>query len=306
MIGGRNIVANYLCLKKNIFGRYKMTISMQALQEAADYIMQQTPLRPRIAFTLGSGMGPLADELQNATTIPYADIPHFARSTVQGHAGQLVIGELQGHTVLAMQGRYHFYEGHDMQAITLPVRVMKLLGVEIFIVTNAAGGLNQTFSVGDLMLITDHINFTGMAGHHPLIGANLDAFGPRFPDMSTPYDLELQAMARRAAQQAGFTLQEGVYVSLSGPSFETPAEIRFLQIVGGDAVGMSTAPEVVVARHSGIRVLGISGISNVAITDTTSDRETTHEEVLEASHIMASKLVQLVKGVLAELANPAE
>lgn len=283
-----------------------MTISIQALQEAADYIMAQTPLRPRIAFTLGSGMGPLADELQNATIIPYADIPHFARSTVQGHAGQLVIGELRGHTVLAMQGRYHFYEGHDMQAITLPVRVMKLLGVEIFIVTNAAGGLNQTFSVGDLMLITDHINFTGMAGHHPLIGANLDTFGPRFPDMSTPYDLELQAMARRAAQQAGFTLQEGVYVSLSGPSFETPAEIRFLQIIGGDAVGMSTAPEVVVARHSGIRVLGISGISNVAITDTTSDRETTHEEVLEASHIMASKLVQLVKGVLAELASSAE
>ncbi len=283
-----------------------MTISMQALQEAADYIMAQTPLRPRIAFTLGSGMGPLADELQNVTIIPYADIPHFARSTVQGHAGQLVIGELQGHTVLAMQGRYHFYEGHDMQAVTLPVRVMKLLGVEIFIVTNAAGGLNQTFSVGDLMLITDHINFTGMAGHHPLIGANLDAFGPRFPDMSTPYDLELQAMARRAAQQAGFTLQEGVYVSLAGPSFETPAEIRFLQIVGGDAVGMSTAPEVVVARHSGIRVLGISGISNVAITDTTSDRETTHEEVLEASHIMAGKLIQLVKGVLAELADTAE
>jgi len=283
-----------------------MTISMQALQEAADYIMAQTPLRPRIAFTLGSGMGPLADELQNVTIIPYADIPHFARSTVQGHAGQLVIGELQGHTVLAMQGRYHFYEGHDMQAVTLPVRVMKLLGVEIFIVTNAAGGLNQTFSVGDLMLITDHINFTGMAGHHPLIGANLDAFGPRFPDMSTPYDLELQAMARRAAQQAGFTLQEGVYVSLAGPSFETPAEIRFLQIVGGDAVGMSTAPEVVVARHSGSRVLGISGISNVAITDTTSDRETTHEEVLEASHIMAGKLIQLVKGVLAELADTAE
>jgi len=276
-------------------------ISMQQIKEAAEFIRQQTPLRPTIALTLGSGMGPLAAEITDATIIPYADIPHFARSTVPGHAGQLVIGKLQGHTVLAMQGRYHFYEGHSMQAITLPVRVMKLLGIEIFIVTNAAGGLNQSFSVGDLMLITDHINFTGMAGHHPLRGPNLDEFGPRFPDMSTPYDLELQAMARKAAQQAGFTLQSGVYVSLAGPSFETPAEIRFLQIIGGDAVGMSTAPEVVVARHSGIRVLGISGISNVAITDTTSNQKTTHEEVLEASQMMASKLIKLVKGVLAEL-----
>ncbi len=277
------------------------TITTQQIQEAADFIRQQTSLQPTIALTLGSGMGPLAAEITNATVIPYADIPHFARSTVQGHAGQLVIGKLQGHTVLAMQGRYHFYEGHSMQSVTLPVRVMKLLGIEIFIVTNAAGGLNQSFSVGDLMLITDHINFTGMAGHHPLRGPNLDEFGPRFPDMSTPYDLELQAMARKAAQRAGFTLQEGVYVSLAGPSFETPAEIRFLQIIGGDAVGMSTAPEVVVARHSDIRVLGISGISNVAITDTTSDQKTTHEEVLEASQMMASKLIKLVKGVLTEL-----
>lgn len=283
-----------------------MTNTIQAIQQAADYILAQTNLRPRIAFTLGSGMGPLADEIENATRIPYTDIPYFAQSTVPGHAGQLVIGTLNGQPVLAMQGRYHFYEGHSMQSITLPVRVMKLLGVEIFIVTNAAGGLNPSFSVGDLMLITDHINFTGMAGHHPLVGTNLDAFGPRFPDMSTPYDLELQEMARHAAQQAGFPLQEGVYVSLSGPSFETPAEIRFLKIIGGDAVGMSTAPEVVVARHSGIRVLGISGISNVAITDTTSEQKTSHEEVLQASQTMASKLIGLVKGVLLALAASAE
>jgi len=277
------------------------TYTMQDFEEAANYIRQQTAHRPVIALTLGSGMGPLANEIKNPTVIPYHTIPSFVQSTVQGHAGQMVIGTLQGHTVLAMQGRFHFYEGHSMQTVTMPIRVLKLLGIEIFIVTNAAGGLNQSFNVGDLMLITDHINFTGMAGHHPLRGVNFDDFGPRFPDMSTPYDLELQEMARHAAQQAGFTLQEGVYVNLSGPSFETPAEIRFLQIIGGDAVGMSTAPEVVVARHSGIRVLGISGISNVTITDTTSKRKTTHEEVLEASQVMASKLIALVKGVLAEL-----
>jgi len=279
------------------------TITIPQIQEAADFICRQTPLRPKIALTLGSGMGPLAAEITHTTIIPYTDIPYFAPSTVSGHAGQLVIGKLQGHTVLAMQGRYHFYEGHSIQSVTLPVRVMKLLGVEIFVVTNAAGGLNQSFAVGDLMLITDHINFTGMAGHHPLRGPNLDDFGPRFPDMSTPYDLELQAMAQAAARRAGFTLQQGVYVSLAGPSFETPAEIRFLKIIGGDAVGMSTAPEVVVARHSGIRVLGISGISNVAITDTASNQKTSHEEVLAASRMMASKLIKLVKGILIEMSN---
>lgn len=278
-------------------------LSMQEFKEAAAYIKQQTPHSPKVALVLGSGMGPLAEEIATPTYVPYADIPHFARSTVQGHAGRMVIGTLQGQTVLAMQGRTHFYEGHSMQAITMPIRVLRLLGIETLVVTNAAGGLNPAFQVGDLMLITDHINFTGMAGHNPLRGPNFDEFGPRFPSMVTPYDLNLQAIARQSARKAGITLQEGVYISLSGPTFETPAEIRFLRTIGGDAVGMSTAPEVVVARHSGIRVLGISGITNIAITDPAGGGQTTHEEVLAASQIISSKLIAVVKGALTELAS---
>ncbi len=274
-------------------------LSMQAFKEAAACIKQQTPHSPTVALVLGSGMGPLAEEIGEPTYVPYADIPHFTRSTVPGHAGRMVIGLLQGQTVLAMQGRTHFYEGHSMQAITMPIRVLRLLGIKTLVVTNAAGGLNPAFHVGDLMLITDHINFTGMAGYNPLRGPNFDEFGPRFPSMVTPYDLELQQVARRAAQQAEISLQEGVYVSLSGPTFETPAEIRFLRAIGGDAVGMSTAPEVVVARHSGMRVLGISGITNIAITDPTSGGQTTHEEVLAAGRTISSKLIAVVKGVLA-------
>lgn len=279
----------------------KETYTLTDYQEAVDYVLGKTNLRPKIALTLGSGMGPLAEKIEDATIIPYNTIPHFPGSTVQGHAGQLVIGTLQGHTVMAMQGRTHFYEGHSMQAITMPVRMMKLLGIEIFIVTNAAGGLNQSFNVGDLMLITDHINLLGMTGFNPLIGPNQDEFGVRFPDMATPYDLELQAKARKAAQEAGIRLQEGVYVGLSGPCFETPAEIRFLQVIGGDAVGMSTVSEVVAARHSKIRVLGISGITNVAITDPTSGGKTTHDEVLEAGKSISGKLVAVVSGILSEL-----
>jgi len=279
------------------------TLTMQDFQEATDYINKQTSHSPKVALVLGSGMGPLAEEIANPTYMPYADIPHFARSTVPGHAGRLVIGTLQGQTVLAMQGRTHFYEGHSMQAITMPIRVLKLLGIETLVVTNAAGGLNPAFRVGDLMLITDHINFTGMAGHNPLRGPNFDEFGPRFPSMVTPYDLDLQAVARQSAQEAGVTLQEGVYVSLSGPTFETPAEIRFLRAIGGDAVGMSTAPEVVVARHSGLRVLGISGITNIAITDPTSGGQTTHEEVLAASQMISAKLIAVVKATLTRLAG---
>jgi len=179
------------------------TLTMQDFQEATDYINKQTSHSPKVALVLGSGMGPLAEEIANPTYMPYADIPHFARSTVPGHAGRLVIGTLQGQTVLAMQGRTHFYEGHSMQAITMPIRVLKLLGIETLVVTNAAGGLNPAFRVGDLMLITDHINFTGMAGHNPLRGPNFDEFGPRFPSMVTPYDLDLQAVARQSAQGSG-------------------------------------------------------------------------------------------------------
>jgi len=277
----------------------EQSLSMQDFEEAAAYVKQQTSHSPTVALVLGSGMGPLAEEIRDPTYVPYADIPHFARSTVPGHAGRMVIGLLQGQTVLAMQGRTHFYEGHSMQAITMPIRVLRLLDIQTLVVTNAAGGLNPAFHVGDLMLITDHINFTGMAGHNPLRGPNFDEFGPRFPSMVTPYDFKLQQVARQVARQANLTLQEGVYVSLSGPTFETPAEIRFLRAIGGDAVGMSTAPEVVVARHSGMRVLGISGITNIAITDPTSGGQTTHEEVLAAGRTISSKLMAVVKGVLA-------
>lgn len=277
------------------------TYTYEMFVEAADYIRRQTTHRPQIALILGSGMGPLAEEIASPVIIPYADIPHFPPSGVEGHAGRLVIGRLQGRAVMAMQGRAHYYEGHAMQTVTFPIRVMQALGVRMLIVTNAAGGLNDSFRVGDLMLITDHINLTGIAGHNPLRGPNLEPFGPRFPDMVAPYDLDLQEKARQAAREAGFPLREGVYINVAGPSFETPAEIRFLRLIGGDAVGMSTAPEVVVARHGGMRVLGISGIANIAITDPASGGQTTHEEVLAGSKVIAPKLIALVKGVLAKL-----
>jgi purine-nucleoside phosphorylase len=199
------------------------------------------------------------------------------------------------------QGRVHYYEGYSMQRITLMVRVMQLLGVHTLFVTNAAGGLNPDFRAGDLMLITDHISFAGMSGLNPLHGPNLDEFGPRFPDMSHAYDPALLQVARNVAHRLDIKLQEGVYVFLAGPSFETPAEIRFLRTIGADAVGMSTVPEVIVARHCGIRVMGISGISNVAIAQTESDGETTHQEVLEAGKVIVPRLIDLIKGVLHEL-----
>jgi purine-nucleoside phosphorylase len=203
--------------------------------------------------------------------------------------------------VMVMQGRTHYYEGYSMQRVTLPIRVMQVLGIHTLFVTNAAGGIRPEFQPGDLMLITDHINLIGMAGLNPLRGPNLDEFGPRFPDMSCAYDLALQATARRVASGLGFNLREGVYMCLAGPSFETPADLRFLRAIGADAVGMSTVPEVTVARHGGTRVMGVSGISNVVITDTSADRETTHEEVLEAGRVIVPRLIGLVKGVLRDL-----
>jgi len=271
------------------------------LQQAADHIRRQTDHQPTIGLILGSGLGPLADEIGQADRIPYATIPHFPPAGVAGHAGQLIIGRLQERAVLAMQGRTHFYEGHPMQTITMPIRVMQLLGINTLIVTNASGGLNPAFQMGDLMLITDHINLTGLAGFNPLRGPNRAQFGPRFPSMVAPYDLDLQELAKEVAQQAGIPLQEGVYVNVAGPSFETPAEIRFLRTIGADAVGMSTAPEVVVANHGGMRVLGFSGIANMAITSPSKDIETTHEEVLAGINLLTQKLVTIVKGVLGQL-----
>lgn len=275
--------------------------TLEHLQTAAEVIGQRCAHTPQVGIILGSGMGALTDAMADRQIIPYTDIPHFPTSTISGHAGALAIGSLAGHYVVVLQGRTHYYEGYSMQRITLPVRVLRLLGVHTLIVTNAAGALNPAFTPGDLMVISDHINLVGIAGAHPLRGPNLDVLGPRFPDMSQAYDPTLRTLARKVARNCGLPLREGVYVCVAGPSFETPAEVRFLRLIGGDAVGMSTAPEVTVARHASMRVLGISGISNVAIDQPTSERITTHDEVLEVAKIIVPRLAKLIRGVLDEL-----
>jgi purine-nucleoside phosphorylase len=271
-------------------------------EEAAGYVRGRTRHEPRVGLILGSGLNPLAESAADADVIPYADIPHFPRPTVEGHVGRLVAGRLAGTVVLIMQGRAHYYEGYTMQQVVFPVRVMQVLGVQTLMVTNAAGGLNPAFRAGDLMLIADHINLMGMAGNSPLYGPNDPTLGPRFPDMSQAYDPELRGMTRDVARSEGIPLHEGVYAGLAGPSFETPADIRFLRTIGADAVGMSTVPEVTVARHGGMRVLGVSGISNVAITDPTPSHAASHEEVLAAGQQIVPRLTALLCGVLARLA----
>jgi purine-nucleoside phosphorylase len=273
-------------------------------QAAADLVQSRSRYQPKIGLILGSGLNPLADAVEDADTLPYTDIPNFPQPTVEGHAGRLVLGRLAGRPVAVMQGRVHFYEGYTLQQSVFPVRVMQVMGVETLIVTNAAGGLNPEFAPGELMLISDHLNIIGMTGNNPLFGPNDPALGPRFPDMSRAYDPELRRIAREVAREEGVPVQEGVYAGLSGPSFETPAEIRFLRLIGADAVGMSTVAEVTVARHGGIRVLGISGISNVAITEPTAGQEASHEEVLEAGRQIVPRLITLICGVLARLPQP--
>ena len=243
----------------------------------------------------------MAEAVENPTINPYSQLPNWPVSTVIGHEGSLVVGKLQGHNVIVMQGRVHFYEGYSMDQVVLPVRVMQRLGIEILIVTNAAGAINPDFNPGDLMLITDHLNIIGMAGPNPLRGPNFDQIGTRFPDMSQAYDRELGKIAREIARKNNVLLQEGVYAGLAGPSFETPADLRFLNSIGADSVGMSTVPEVTVARHGGQRVLGISGISNKANLD--GNTTTTHQEVLEAGEVMVPKFITLIKGILSHLAT---
>ena len=271
--------------------------------EAADFIRSRTAHRPRLGLILGSGLNPLADEVVGADRIPYGDIPHFPRPGVEGHKGQLVVGQLAGQEVLIMQGRAHAYEGYTLQQVTLPVRVMNELGIGTLILTNAAGGLNPTFHAGDLMLINDHIGLMAIVGGNPLWGPNDPTLGPRFPAMNKAYDPELRALTRRVAAELGVGLREGVYIGLGGPMFETPAEVRFARMIGGDATGMSTVPEVIVARHMGMRVLGISGISNVAISDPDALEEPNHEEVMAAGQVMVPKLMALLRGVLAALGH---
>lgn len=274
-------------------------VTLEQIDEAADAIRSQTDYKPQVGLILGSGLNSLADSVQNAVTIPFGDLPNWPISTVHGHAGRLVIGELEGQQVFVMQGRVHFYEGYSISQITLPVRVMLRLGLEMMFVTNAAGGINPEFEPGDVMLITDNLNFLGMAGANPLMGPNIDELGPRFPDMSQAYDKELMAEARKVANENDISLREGVYCALSGPSFESPADLRFLHMVGADAVGMSTAPEVIVARHGGMRVLGLSGVSNKANLD--GSTITTHEEVIEAGKVITPKIETIIRGVLRSL-----
>jgi purine-nucleoside phosphorylase len=272
--------------------------SRQDYQIAAAAIAQRTKHRPKIGLVLGSGFGAFADAIEDADIIPYADIPHFPRSTVVGHKGRLVVGRMEGQTIMAMQGRVHFYEGFTMEEVTFPVRVMQAFGVEVLILTNAAGGLNPEFRAGDIMLIEDQINLLGLVGNNPLMGPNDPELGPRFPDMSTLYDRPLRELAMDIARKAGVTLRRGVYVGLSGPAFETPAEVRMLRVLGADATGMSTTNEAVVAKHGGMRVLGFSGITNEAIDAVDMPRFTSHEEVLETGQILVPRMIALLRGLL--------
>lgn len=273
-------------------------MSQEIIQQAVHFIQQRITAMPTIGLVLGSGLGGLAETIENREVIPYEMIPGWPRSTIVGHHGNLVIGFIEGQCVLAQQGRAHFYEGYSMQQVTFPIRVMHQLGIKTVILTNAAGGLNTAYHTGDLMLLNDHINLVGMVGQNPLMGPNDDRIGPRFLGMTRAYDAELRRIAREVAVAHHLPMHEGVYVCLSGPAFETPAEVRMLRILGGDAVGMSTAHEVLVARHAGMRVMACSGITNEAIDSLTSTGDTNHEEVIEAGKLLVPRLTILLRGVL--------
>lgn len=249
-----------------------------------------------IGVILGSGLGSYADELEGAVKLPYSEIPGFPRSTVEGHAGMLLCGMRHGKRVVMMQGRFHYYEGYSMKEITLPVRVMQKMGVKVLIVTNACGGVNLSFVPGDLMVISDMFSLTGTS---PLIGPNLDEFGPRFPDMTCAFDRELRALAHETARAQGFSLQEGVYCQFPGPCYETPAEIRMARVLGADAVGMSTVPEVIAARHGGMRVLGVSCVTNMAAG--ILDQPLCHEEVTQTANRVKEQFKSLLDGMIAAL-----
>lgn len=273
-----------------------MENKLAKIKEAASFIAEKIDVTPRVGLILGSGLGVLADEIEQAVHIDYEQIPHFPESTVAGHAGKLVIGKLNGMPVVAMQGRFHYYEGYSMSVVTFPVYVMKQLGIDTLIVTNACGGMNRAFAPGDLMLITDHINCTG---DNPLIGPNLEEFGPRFPDMSRAYTPELIALAEAKAKELGIKVQKGVYCGVSGPTYMTPSELIMLAQVGGDAVGMSTVPEVIVASHAGLSVLGISCVTDMAIGEELEPL--THEQVVEVANRTRPRFISLVKSIVTEV-----
>ncbi|XP_046881492.1 purine nucleoside phosphorylase 4a [Hypomesus transpacificus] len=281
----------------------KDQISHDDYQKTADWLLSQTQHRPKVAIICGSGLGMLADGLKCQDSFPYADIPGFPQSTVQGHAGRLVFGELKGKTCVCMQGRFHMYEGHSLSKTTFPVRVFKLLGVETLIVTNAAGSLADSYNTGDIMIIKDHINFPGLAGLNPLNGPNDDKFGPRFPPMSGVYDRELRRLAQDISKTMGVSqyIQEGVYCMVGGPNFESIAEARLLHRLGVDAVGMSTAPEVLVASHCGMRVFGLSLITNKVVKCYDDPECVDHESVLEVSKLRSQTLQALVSELVGRM-----
>jgi len=270
----------------------------ETIHLAADYMKGRLgALKPVVGIVLGSGLGKLAYEIQNPVEISYKDIPGFPVSTAIGHKGNFIVGELSGKTVIAMQGRIHYYEGYGMNLVTLPIRVMKVLGIQYLFVSNAAGGTNLNYRVGDLMIIRDHINLLP----NPLIGPNLDDFGPRFPDMTRPYDPSLIRMAEKIAAEKGIALQRGVYVACTGPCYETPAEYRYFRHIGADAVGMSTTSEVIVARHSGIPVFGMSVITDVAHATDDDDYVTDGEAIVKAADAAADKMTVIFKEIIARL-----
>lgn len=270
---------------------------MDKLSETRRFIIEKVNIEPQMGVILGSGLGGFVDLIEDKVVIPYQEIPNFPVSTVEGHKGQLVFGKVLGKTVVAMQGRFHFYEGYSMQSVTFPVRVMQVLGVSGLIVTNAAGGINPAYRPGDLILIKDHIN---MMGDNPLRGANLSNLGPRFPDLSEGYDLEWRQKALTIAREVGIHPQEGVYAAMSGPSYESPAEIRFLRTIGADLVGMSTVPEVITAAHGGMRVLGISCVTNMAAG--ILSQRLSHAEVMETAERIEKQFVRFVQALVKGLA----
>lgn len=273
-------------------------MSYDLIEQARAAIAARVVVAPRVGLILGSGLGALADELEQATVVPYSAIPGFHEPKVIGHRGELAVGRLSGQAVAVLRGRFHFYEGYSMQQVTFPVRVLRALGCDTLIVTNAAGGLHPEWQVGDIMRITDQIFLPGMAGHHPLIGPNDERLGPRFPALVGVFENELAPLARAVAFEQGLPLREGVYCMLAGPSFESAAELRMLRGLGADAVGMSTAPEVIVARHGGMQVLGFSLITNLALPD---GLPANHEEVLEAGELARPRFAALMRGILARM-----
>ncbi len=273
--------------------------TIEDFRSAADVIRARIDFTPKVGMILGSGLNSLAQSVEDATVIPYGKLPNYPVSTVAGHKGRLVLGTLEGQKVMVMQGRGHFYEGYPITQVGFPIRVMQVLGVETLIVTNAAGGLNQSYQPGDIMLIRDHVNLLGMAGQNPLYGPNVDELGPRFPSMNGAYSARLRAAAREIALDTGIPFHQGIYICLAGPSFETPADVRFLRTIGADAVGMSTVPEVTTARHGGMEVLGISGITN-ALSGEEDAPPPNHEEVLEAGEEIVPRMETIIRGILSD------